>query len=142
MRRLLLTVAVAAGLGIARDARAQGFVVVVNAQNPVSAATAAQVSAVFLKKDRNLAGHAVVPVDQTPGSAARQSFTKAVHGRAVTAVQSFWQQQIFSGANTPPPEKEGDAEVLAFVRGNPSAVGYVSAGAALGPGVKALTLNP
>jgi hypothetical protein len=59
----------------------------------------------------------------------------------VSAVESYWQQAIFSGRSVPPLEKASDAEVLAFVRANPGAVGYVSGGADLGASVKELTVN-
>jgi len=36
---------------------------------------------------------------------------------------------IFSGKGIPPPEKPYDADVVAFVRETPGAVGYVSSGA-------------
>jgi len=40
----------------------------------------------------------------------------------------------------PPPVKATDAEVIAFVAKNAGAVGYVAAGTALPPDVRALTL--
>ena len=47
----------------------------------------------------------------------------------MSAVANYWQRQIFSGRGTPPPIKESDAEVIAFVAANPGAIGYVSADA-------------
>ena len=56
-------------------------------------------------------------------------------------VQTFWQQQVYSGRSTPPVIKVSDAEVVAFVAANREAIGYVSAEAAT-PGVKTVTLQP
>jgi hypothetical protein len=63
-----------------------------------------------------------------------------VHGKSVTAIKTYWQQQVFSGRDVPPVERPGDAEVVAYVRENVNAIGYVSAGAPLARGVKAVTI--
>jgi ABC-type phosphate transport system substrate-binding protein len=129
LQTLLLSLAVAASAG----AGEAGFKVIVNASNPVSSLTKDQVSRMFLKKVQKWdSGQSVVPVDQDANSPVRAVFSKDVHGKAVSAVASFWQQQIFAGRDVPPAEKAGDAAVLAFVRGNPNAIGYVSEGAATG----------
>jgi hypothetical protein len=59
----------------------------------------------------------------------------------VNAIASYWQQQIFAGKDVPPPEQATEADVLAFVRDNAGAVGYVAAGTALGAGVRAVTVR-
>ena len=118
---------------------AQGFTVVVNEANPVASLTKDEVARIFLKKTKEWpAGGTIAAVDLGKGASAREAFTRAVHGRSVGAIESHWQQQIFSGKDVPPPEKASDADVLAFVRANPGAIGYVSAGSATGAGVKAI----
>jgi hypothetical protein len=42
------------------------------------------------------------------------------------AFDAWWQQQIFGGGDTPPPTKASDAEIVAFVKATPGAIGYVS----------------
>ncbi|MDX2182369.1 MAG: hypothetical protein SFW08_00150 [Gemmatimonadaceae bacterium] len=123
-------------------AQAQGeFKIVVNSASAVSELTEAEVSNVFLKKVGKFpGGAAAAPVDQGKASAVRAAFSKKVHGRPVTAVDAYWQQQIFSGGESPPPAKASDDEVLAFVKANPSAIGYVSAAASTA-GVKVITLK-
>jgi ABC-type phosphate transport system substrate-binding protein len=81
-----------------------------------------------------------LPVDQAEGSSVRKAFSEAVHGRAPSAVEAYWQRQIFSGRGVPPLQKMSDDEVIAYVRSNPSAVGYVSRGASLGNGVHAVQI--
>ena len=61
--------------------------------------------------------------------------------KSVSAVKSYWQQQIFSGRGVPPTERSTDSEVLAYVRSNPNAIGYVSSAAALGGSVKVVTVR-
>ena len=118
------------------------FVVVVSASNPVSSITRDQASKLFLKKTPtwdNGRGE-VVPVDQPEGSAVREAFTKAVLRKSVSAVKSYWQQQIFSGRGVPPTEKASDSEVINYVRSNPNAIGYVSPSAVSGGGVKVVNV--
>ncbi len=70
----------------------------------------------------------------------RQSFTREIHEKSVENLDAFWQRQVFSGRATPPPAKASDAEVIAYVRSAPGAIGYVSAGAST-TGVKEIRLE-
>lgn len=113
--------------------------IVVNASNSVSTMKRSQISNFFLKKTTTWDnGHKVLPVDQSESSAARKNFSEEIHGKPVHTVVSYWQKQIFSGRDVPPVEKESDREVLAYVRENADAIGYVSEGASLGEGIKAV----
>lgn len=127
-------------LGAALPAGAGGFTVVVHPDNPAAEVTAAQLSRLFLKKTlRWDDGTAVQPVEPaTPG--LRERFARTVHQKSVNAVRSYWNQLIFSGRDEPPLEKAGDAEVLAYVRANRGAIGYVSPGAGTA-GVKVLDVT-
>lgn len=129
----------------ARDphaARASGFVVVVNNQNAVSAMSRAQVSRYFLKKiSRWDSGAVAMPVDLPSDSPVRDAFTRRVLAKSVTSVKAYWQQQIFSGRDVPPPEKPSDDAVLEFVQMNPAAIAYVSPDAALPRGVRVLDVT-
>jgi ABC-type phosphate transport system substrate-binding protein len=114
-----------------------GFVLVVNAANPTESLTRDEVSRIFLKRQSKWAhGPAMTPVDLERTSSTREAFTKSVHARSTGAIASYWQQQIFSGREVPPPEMATEAEVLAHIRATPGAIGYVSAGASLGTGVR------
>lgn len=128
MKKLHVLGVALALLGPARPGScAEPFYIVANGANPVAALAREQVSKMFLKKVLKWEdGQAVVPVDREQSSAVRAAFSKAVHGKPVSAVASYWQQQIFSGRDVPPPEKTSDAAVLAFVRANPGAIGYLS----------------
>lgn len=124
------------------SAAAQDFQVVVNNANDTQSVTKQQLSRCFMKQTTTwINGQTIAPVDQAASSTVREEFSKEVLGRDVSAVKSFWQRQIFSGRSVPPPEKASDEEVLAFIRANPGAVGYVSAAASLGTGVRALVVT-
>jgi ABC-type phosphate transport system substrate-binding protein len=112
------------------------FKVIVNNANEVTRISKADLNALFLKKMVKWSdGIPAAPVNQSKKSPVRESFTTAVHGKSVAAVESYWQQQIFSGRDVPPPEKSSDADVVAFVKANGGAVGYVSESTPT-PGVK------
>ncbi len=118
------------------------FTVVVNSSNPSTTMSKEQVRQIFLKKTSKWEnGTKAVPVDQAEDRPVRRSFTSAVHGKRVSAIKSYWQKMIFSGRATPPSEKSGDREVLAFVARNPGAIGYVSSGTSLGNRVQAVRLR-
>lgn len=123
-----------------RQVRAQAsFVVVVNATNPASSISRTQLAALFTKKELSWSnGSPAFPVDLPADDPTREAFTEAVHGKTPQAIRAYWQQQIFSGREVPPPERDSDEEVLAYVRSTVGAVGYVRPTARLGPGVKVL----
>lgn len=123
-------------------AAGQGFKVVINDSNATTSISKDVLSRCFMKQVQMwISGQPVVPVDQAASSETRKAFSTKIHGRDVSAVKSFWQRQIFSGRGVPPPEKASDEEVLAFVRDNPGAVGYISSSANIGSGVKVLEIT-
>jgi len=143
MRAILILSVLLAALPGAPVARADesAYKVVVNSGNPASSVSRDQLSALFLKKAPWPNGQSVQPIDLAEDSPVRRAFTSTVHGRPVGAVKAYWQQKVFSGRDVPPPEKATDAAVLAFVEANPGAIGYVSAAAPIGRGVKEVTVN-
>ena len=132
------TVAVLLGVNPAPAQQSQ-FKLVVNRANELRSLPIAAVSDYFMKKKTSWPdGTAVRPVDLAVDSKARQAFSNAVLDKPATAVRMFWQRQVFSGRVAPPPEVPTELVMLAFVGENPGAIGYVSADAPLGPGVKVL----
>lgn len=118
-----------------------GFRVIVNAQNPISSAKPSFVADSFLKKVSEWGdGQAIKPVDQKSTSETRRLFSTTVLGRSVAAVRTYWQQRVFSGRGVPPPELDGDIEVVRYVSANRGAIGYVSDAANL-DGVKVVALH-
>ena len=123
-------------------AAGQNFKVVINDSNSTTSISKDVLSRCFMKQvEMWISGKSVVPVDQAASSETRKVFSTGIHGRDVNAIKSFWQRQIFSGRGVPPPEKASDDEVLAFVRVNPGAVGYVSSNATIGSGVRVLEIT-
>ena len=144
VRFALVLLALAASLATGSPLQAQGsaYQIIVHSSNPLSSISRDEASKLFLRKATKWStGAEVVPVDQPEGSDTRAAFTKAVLKKSVAAVKSYWQQQIFSGRGVPPTEKGTDADVVAFVRANPNAIGYVSSSAPVSGSVKILTVR-
>lgn len=126
---------------VAVTVSAQEFRIIVNSSNATSELSVAVASKVFLKQVPKFPNGLVAqPVDQGKAAAARVAFTRAVLGRAVSAIESYWQQQIFSGKDVPPPTRGSDDDVVAFVKANAGGIGYVSPGTSL-TGVKVIAVR-
>ena len=113
--------------GIQLPAQTTAYKLVVNRANPVNSLTKKEASNLFLKKVSKWSnGENVQPLDLVENSLVREKFSRDIHGRKVSSIKAYWQKQIFSGRKIPPAEKKTNTEVLAFVRNNPGAIGYVS----------------
>ncbi len=128
MRSRVLAAALA--LAAAAPAAAEdGFKVIVHPSNTADAIPRAELSRLFFRKiARWPSGAGVLPVE--PADARlRERFAERVHGRSLNAVKAYFNQLVFSGRGVPPLERTGDDEIVAYVRQNPGAIGYVSPGA-------------
>lgn len=142
LRNLLTPFAMVAALvALPRAADAQdGYRVVVNPSNPVSALSRTQVSKLFLEKSTWDDGAVVSPVDLLPTSPVREGFSRDLLGLPVpTVIERVREVSKAAGVN-PPPSLASDREVLAFVRLKPGAIGYVSLGADVS-GVKVVSVG-
>lgn len=103
-----------------------GYRIVVNPSNPVSALSRNQVSKLFLEKGTWDDGAAVSPVDLLPVSPVREGFTRDMLGLSVPAAIDRMREASQAAGVNPPPSLASDREVLAYVRLKPGAIGYVS----------------
>ncbi len=100
----------------------------------------ATLSSIFLKQAPKWGdGSQVQPVDQSMRSPVRQSFAADVLQRPLVELQMFWSRRMATGV-TPPPVKQTDADVVAYVAATPGSIGYVSAAAALPDSVRSITI--
>lgn len=119
----------------------QSFKIIVNPANPDTAVSISKLSRMFTKKvTRWSNGLRVFPVDQPEQSKLRHTFTRAIHGKDISAIKAYWQVQIFSGRGVPPPEKKSGSDVVQYVKDHRGAVGYVSTDCPLG-GLKELRIS-
>jgi ABC-type phosphate transport system substrate-binding protein len=121
-----------------------GYVVVVNEASPARETVGRdELARLFLKRTTRWGnGTEAAPVDLSASNLVRSAFSRAVLGKPISAVQAFWQQEIFAGRSAPPAVLSTDQEVLDFVRRNPGAVGYVAPGTSLGTGVRRVEVAP
>jgi ABC-type phosphate transport system substrate-binding protein len=132
-RPFLAFVAVAVLLLGVATAHADGWKVIVHPSNPATSISKSRLSRLLLKTSSTWDnGNKAMPVDQKVTSSARTAMSKHVHGKSARVIKNWWNQQIFAGKGVPPPELASDAKVLAFVLGNPGAIGYVDGAAATG----------
>jgi ABC-type phosphate transport system substrate-binding protein len=146
LRHALLATAIAAGAFVGAPVRATaqgtpGYLVIVNAANSASTLPRGEVAALFLKQVTTWPdGTPVAVVDLGDRSPVRAAFSRSVIGRPVQAVRNYWQQQVFGGRSVPPTQRASDVEVVAYVRENPNAIGYVAPSTPLGQGIRPLTI--
>lgn len=142
LRHFILAAALfALGVATAVQADDAGYRVVVNVANPAGSMEKSDVARMFLKKlTRWPNGEAARPIDLPDTSRVRERFTKGVLGKPVSAITAYWQQQIFAGREVPPLTKASEAEVLAYVKANPTAIGYLAPESVSGD-VKVLTIR-
>jgi len=141
--RFLSVLVVVLALGASASGDDVGFAVIVNASNPVTSLSRAELSNIFLKQERQWPdGQAILPVDQAEKSPVRAEFSRVVLGRPVAAVKSFWQVLIFSGNAVPPVEKASNADVAIYVSNFRGAVGYVGVIQQLHEGKSVVSLPP
>ncbi len=128
--------------GPSAHAAEQAFKVIANPSVKVVQIKRQDLAAIFLAQARRWAdGQATAPVDQSAQSEVRSAFSREVLGQAVVAVQNYWMQRISSRQGWPPTVKTSDGDVMAYVAATPGAIGYVSSGAALDPGVREVRLD-
>lgn len=144
MRNTLGIIAMIVLLLAPGQVHAQGprFKVIVNAQNSVNALPAPEISRIFLgHATRWPDGALIEPVDLADDSPVHARFVSDIHHKDAAALSSYWQQQIFSGKDVPPPAVAKDADVLAYVRSHAGAIGYVSADTPTDPAVKVIIVT-
>jgi ABC-type phosphate transport system substrate-binding protein len=106
----------------------EGYKVVVHPSNPGASLSRAELGRIFLKKITAWPDKRVIqPVDQERTAPVRQAFSADVHQKDPDAISAHWQVLVYSGRDVPPRIVRSDEDVLAFVRANPGAIGYVSA---------------
>ncbi len=114
-------------IGIAEVRPEEHYSIVVNAANPILTMSRQDLANIFLKKVRKWQNNDPIdPVDQSGYTAIRENITNDIFGRRVSAIKAYWQKQIFTGRDVPPPEKINDLEVLRYIEERSGAIGYIS----------------
>ena len=141
---LLATGALVVAMIGTAETTTDSFIVIVNSSVAGTSVHRADLAAVFLKKALRWGdGSPANPVDQSGASPVRKVFSETVLQMPVMAVVQYWGRQVASLAASmkPPTVKGSDYDVLVYIGKTSGAVGYVSSGTALPPGVKAVTIS-
>lgn len=115
---------------------AQAEVAVIVNPGAAKAPSQADVSNIFLGKDKSMKG-----VDHKDWSATKDKFYSAVTNKSESQLKSYWSGLVFTGKGQPLPSVGGDADVIAKVAAEADAIGYVDA-AAVNDSVKVLFTLP
>ena len=103
-------------------------VVIVNPSNSVSELDDKWLSAIFLgKRTKFPDGSSAVPIEQQPGTSARDKFNEKILEKNEGQLRAYWSQRIFTGKGQPPKTVNGSADVKKLVSENPVFIGYIDA---------------
>lgn len=128
MRLLRLTVLIMTGL-LSWQAQAE-LVVVVHPKNPADSLSRREVVDLFMGRTQYFAdGSLVLRLDQPPQSQERQDFYRGLVNKSVAEVNAYWAKLLFSGRASPPQVVDNNKAVLAAVRDNKNAIGYMDSSA-------------
>ena len=98
--------------------------VVVGSNSAITTTDLNELKRVYSGKSKSLGGVTVSPINQKEG-AITDTFNREVLNKSSTQVKAYWSKLIFTGKGTPPKEVSGDAEVIAAVSSEATAVGYI-----------------
>ena len=118
------------------SALAQAEVAVIVNPGAAKAPNQAEVSNIFLGKDKSMKG-----VDHKDWTPTKDKFYTSVTNKNESQLKSYWSGLVFTGKGQPLPSVGGDAEVVARVAAEADAIGYVDA-SAVNDSVKVLFTIP
>jgi ABC-type phosphate transport system substrate-binding protein len=126
--RLLLAIAVMAGLLAPGSAEAEELLIIANPSVDAPAPlTMSQIAAIYLLRTTAWPdGSRIIPVNREAASETRSKFTWSVLRQDNAALATYWNEMHFMG-KLPPVVQESDQAMLAFVRKVPGSIGYISA---------------
>jgi ABC-type phosphate transport system substrate-binding protein len=138
-RTALAAVALAAATTSASGV--QEFQVIVHPSVQGTRISKANLSALFTGKTSRWGDKSqVLPVDQSAKTPVRRAFTTSVIGLSLGELQLYWQRLVSTEHVFPPPIKDSDEEVLAYVAQNAGAIGYVSPDTTIPDSVKVIAV--
>lgn len=119
-----------------------GFVVIVNAENPATRLSRAQIAEYYLKKDRTWPdGSPVRFFDRRDDFKDRRSFLQDLVKKSPREVDLYWIGQKLYTGDSAPTQLATDSMVISLVSRFKGAIGYVSAESASAPGVKKIEIS-
>ena len=102
-----------------------GAAVVIVAHGNVRKLDVTQVQRIYTGRLVELAGQALLPVNQAPGSLMRQRFLNDYLQQDEDRYTAYWTVRRYVGKGTPPHEVRQTAEMIDYVSKTPGAIGYI-----------------
>ena len=120
--RHLLALAVAALAPLAHA----DFYLIVHAANPQPALTQREAVGMFMGRNRAFHSGEVAQVYDLPrDSTQRAEFYQRLTGMGPAQINSYWARLMFSGQTMPPYAVQDEAAMVAVVKSNANAIGWV-----------------
>jgi hypothetical protein len=124
VRHLICTLFALATLAFAPAAQADYYVVVGEA-SPVMQLGQKDVLHLFMGRTRTFPnGNPALPHDLA-GDAQREGFYRALSGMSLAQVTSYWARLMFSGRSLPPVRLDDEAAMVAKLRNDSDAIGWL-----------------
>jgi ABC-type phosphate transport system substrate-binding protein len=129
MRRipsLLVMLALAASATATHAAPGNELYMVVNARNPIQGLAMRDAVALYTGRVHTFPdGREAEAFDQSDTGGTRASFYRALTGMDLARINSYWARLRFSGQVQPPRSLGDDRDILAMIKSNPRAIGYL-----------------
>ena len=119
-----------------------GYIVIVNANNPVNSISKAEIQNYYLKKELVWSGNnsKVFPIDLPTSNVLKRRFSKEVLGKRTEQLGAYWNKAMGTGLKKPKVLKT-DKAMIQKVGVFDGAIGYVTEGTDLGAKVKQVTVK-
>lgn len=114
---------------LARATQAE-VVIVVHPDNPVQTLSQRQLVDLYMGRAQHFPdGTLALRIDLPPESATRAAFYRGLVNKSVAEVNAYWARLLFTGRASPPQPLNDAPGVLAAVRANRNAIGYLDSAA-------------
>lgn len=115
------------GLWLLSSSLSANVWVIVNSAHPIDQLSKRQVIDLFMGRVSVFPNRdSARTLDLPAGAPERTEFYRALTGKSEAQVDAYWATLIFAGRMSPPKQLANAQEMLAEVKANPDAIGYVS----------------
>ncbi|WP_235956077.1 hypothetical protein [Grimontia sedimenti] len=126
MKKFVLALLTLTWLAWSPGARAE-LVVVVNAENPLSALSSRQLVDLYMGRYNSYPnGESADTTDLPERSQERELFYRMLVGKSAAQVNAYWARLLFTGKSEPPQTVGSSDDVIALVRDNKNAIAYIN----------------
>lgn len=113
---------------LASNVFAADYSFIVAANSPMATASGVTkdlLGKLFLGKEKVFNGSGkIIIIERT--DALKEIFHKDVTGMNADEVNKYWAKLVFTGKEVQPAEKNSDNDVIALIKGNQNAIGYIN----------------